>query len=78
MIKIYFSYVCRLYPLFLDHKLQNTWNFLSDESNENIFCHNIWFLFSAPETPSRPIKVKWCLIIHDKPLSTTTGFMLMR
>lgn len=42
MTKVYFSYIFALYPWFLAQSSQIPWNFLSDKSNENIFCCNIW------------------------------------
>ena len=45
MTKIYFSYIVGLHlaSSWLPAP-KSLWNFLSDKSNRNIFCYNIWSL----------------------------------
>lgn len=59
MTKIYFLYIFGLNPWFLAHSSSNSWNFLSDKSNENIFCHSIWSLVFSSWNFFRAIKVEF-------------------
>lgn len=62
----------------LAHSSPNPCNFMSNKSNGDIFCHEFGLLSSVPEITSELWRWKECLVIHNKPLCTVTGFMLMR
>ena len=75
MTKMYFSYLFGLCPHFLAHSSPNPRSFLSGKSSGSIFGYIVWSLVL---NSSRSIRVKEYLVVHNKPLSTTSEFMLMR
>lgn len=71
-------YIFVFHPQFLAHRSTNPQNFLSNKSNESIFYHNIWSVVLSSLNLSERLRWNRCLVIHSKPLSITTQFILMR
>lgn len=69
VINIYFD----PFPHFLAHRYCKPWNYLSNKSNGNVICYNIWSS-SVLKIASELLGWNECLVIH-KCLSTTPEFV---
>ena len=77
MTKMYLSHIYDLQPEFLAHSSQNPWNFLSSKSHNSIFFIVFVRLSSLLKMASVPSRWNRCLVIQNRLLSTTTGFVLI-
>lgn len=76
LTKIFFIYIWSL-SIVPGSQLPKTSEFLEHKRNGSVFCYNIWSFVSSSWNQSVPLRWNGYLFIH-KPLSTTTGLMLMQ